>query len=81
MSVVGRISLAVLLLGLADAALAAADSAVSNDISAQRRPRITVYPRPSHPGPSATRHCESWLAKEYRASGTVVVPRMRCFWR
>ena len=77
MSVVGKISLALLVWLVGDVAFAATD----RDLSAQRRPRITVYPRPSYPGPYATRHCDSWLEKEYRVSGTVVVPRMRCFWR
>jgi hypothetical protein len=43
---------------------------------AQARPRVTIYPRHS-----ARRYCRSWLAKEYRVSGPVVVPRMRCWWR
>ena len=81
MSVVGKISLALLFVALADAAFAATENAASNDISGQRRPRITVYPRATYPGPYATRHCDSWLEKEYRVSGTVVVPRMRCYWR
>jgi hypothetical protein len=78
MSIVGKISVALLVSLVGGAALAATD----RDVSDQRRPpRITVYPRPSYPGPYATRHCDSWLEKEYRVSGTVVVPRMRCYWR
>jgi hypothetical protein len=50
-------------------------------VSAQRRASITVTPSRSYPGPNATRHCDAWLEKEYRPSGTVVVPRMRCVWR
>jgi hypothetical protein len=41
------------------------------------------YPRPddvSAPGPNAVRLCRSWLARENRPSGTVIVPRMRCWW-
>ncbi|MGH6768575.1 MAG: hypothetical protein ACRECO_06085 [Xanthobacteraceae bacterium] len=34
----------------------------------------------SYPGPNAVRQCRSWLAQEYRPSGTVIVPRMRCWW-
>jgi hypothetical protein len=81
MSIIGKISAALLLSLAGGMALAATDSDTSKDVSAQRRPRITVYPRPSYPGPYATRHCDSWLEKEYRVSGTVVVPRMRCYWR
>jgi hypothetical protein len=43
------------------------------------RPRITVRPR-HYPGRHAVRHCRSWLAKEYRVSGPVIVPQMRCRW-
>ena len=43
------------------------------------RPRITIYPR--QPGRNAQRHCRAWLAKEYRVSGPVIVPRQRCWWQ
>ena len=44
-------------------------------------PRIVIHPRTSHPGPNAKRYCRSWLAKEYRVSGPVIVPRMQCWWQ
>ena len=49
---------------------------------ARRVPRIEVYPRRyySYPGPDAVRECRAWYAQEFRPSGTVVVPRMRCWW-
>jgi hypothetical protein len=53
----------------------------SREVSAQRRTRVTVYPARTYPGPNATRHCDAWLQKEYRPSGTVVTPQMRCYWR
>jgi hypothetical protein len=62
-------------------ARAASDGGRAQDLSAQRRTSITVYPRRVTPGPNATRHCNAWLAREYRASGTVIVPRMVCVWR
>jgi hypothetical protein len=43
----------------------------------------SIYPVPydyEYPGPNAVRQCTAWLATEYRLSGTVVVPRMRCWW-
>ena len=43
----------------------------------------TTYPVPyryEYPGPGAVRECTSWLAPENRASGPVIVPRMRCWW-
>ncbi|HZP76905.1 MAG TPA: hypothetical protein VFB45_12240 [Pseudolabrys sp.] len=41
--------------------------------------RIYVYPR-REPGPNSKRICQSWLAREYRVSGPVIVPQMRCWW-
>lgn len=63
----------------------------STDISAQSsgRPRVRiyrdddtrgVYPR-YNPGPNAVRDCTANLVQEYRPSGTVIVPRMNCYWR
>ncbi len=59
----------------------AASSRSTQELAAQSRPSIVVHPRTSFPGPNAKRYCRSWLAKEYRVSGTVIVPRMRCWWR
>lgn len=47
------------------------------------RPDATEFPRTDNlgfPGRNAVRQCVSWLATEHRPSGTVVVPRMRCWW-
>ncbi len=56
-----------------------------------RRPptRVYVYPRynpddvyPRYdPGPNAVRECTARLVQEFRPSGTVITPRMNCFWR
>jgi hypothetical protein len=46
----------------------------------QKRPRVTIYPRRVYLGPNAKRQCRSWLAQEYRVSGPVIVPQMRCWW-
>ena len=43
----------------------------------------TEFPRSDNlgfPGRDAVRQCTSWLATEYRPSGTVVTPQMRCWW-
>ena len=65
---------------------------VASELSAQarRRPRVRVrvyredergvYPS-YYPGPNAVRDCTATYVKEYRPSGTVIVPRMNCFWR
>ena len=66
----------------------------ATDISAQRRrplrrvpiyaPRDEwqpdVYPR-YDPGPNAVRDCTATYVPEYRPSGTVITPRMNCYWR
>ena len=44
----------------------------------------TEFPRTDNlgfPGRNAVRQCVSWLATEYRPSGTVVTPQMRCWWQ
>jgi hypothetical protein len=65
------------------------------DISAQsrrvRRPptRLRVYPRynpddvyPRYfPGRNAVRDCTATYVQEFRPSGTVITPRVNCFWR
>jgi hypothetical protein len=42
--------------------------------------RIRVHPLTQSLGPNAVRQCQAWLAPEYRPSGTVIVPKMRCWW-
>jgi hypothetical protein len=39
-----------------------------------------VYPR-YFPGRNAVRDCTATYVQEYRPSGTVIVPRMNCYWR
>jgi len=65
-----------------------------SEFSAQQRPRPRIrvqpqppawlYPRPddySWPAPApAYRLCEDWYQTEYRPSGTVITPQMRCRW-
>jgi hypothetical protein len=47
----------------------------------RRVPHIRVRPlAQTHPGPNAVRQCVSWIAPEYRPTGTVIVPRMHCWW-
>jgi hypothetical protein len=43
-------------------------------------PQPDVYPR-YNPGPNAVRECNATYVQEYRPSGTVIVPRMSCYWR
>ena len=47
------------------------------------RPYHSLYPLPygiDYPGPNARRVCSGGLVTEYRPSGAVVVPRLRCRW-
>jgi hypothetical protein len=60
---------------------AAGDKNADGDLSAQRRPRVTIYPRSRALPPTATRNCRAVLVKEYRVSGPVIVPRETCFWQ
>jgi hypothetical protein len=68
--------------------------AVPTDTSAQQRRRVIrrvpVYPREQwrspvypqyNPGPNAVRDCTATYVQEYRPSGTVITPRMNCYWR
>ena len=50
-------------------------TATSSDVSAQGRPRIRVTP-----GRLLYRECSFRLVQEWRPSGTVIVPRQRCWW-
>ena len=43
------------------------------------RTRITVTPDQAR-GRLLYRDCTAWLEKEFRPSGTVIVPRERCWW-
>jgi hypothetical protein len=66
------------------------------DVTAPRRPhralrRVPIYPPREepyqgvypryNPGPNAVRECNATYVQEYRPSGTVIVPRMNCYWR
>jgi hypothetical protein len=52
------------------------------------RPRTRLRVRPLYPlpydyefpGPNAKRECVDRYVTEYRPSGAVIVPRMRCWW-
>ena len=56
----------------------------------RRTPRLRIYPNYEavpevyqryYPGPNAVRECNATYVQEFRPSGTVIVPRMNCFWR
>ena len=73
--------------------IAQSSSQSSTEVSSQRRrdrrprPRVRifrenegVYPR-YFPGRNAVRECNATYVQEFRPSGTVIVPRVNCFWR
>jgi hypothetical protein len=88
MAVAGAVMLALAGLGLwrpaaaqIGAAAPAGESAAAKHVPARAPTRIRVHPlAQSYPGPDAVRQCTAWLAPEYRPSGTVIVPKMRCWW-
>lgn len=48
--------------------------------SRRRAPtRLRVYGNTYLP-PNTVRTCQAWYEQEFRPSGTVIVPRMRCRW-
>jgi hypothetical protein len=83
----GAMALGFLALGLLGPGPVA--QALAQDVGAEnaapKRPHapahIRVHPlAQSYPGPDAVRQCTAWLAPENRASGTVIVPKMHCWW-
>jgi hypothetical protein len=66
------------------ATAAAAESSgarTSHELAAQSsRPRVTIYPRRQQLSANSVRQRRAQLVKEYRPSGTVIVPRMQCWW-
>lgn len=60
--------------------VAAAPSDPSAETNQPRRTRVQVRPRNRPTGPNSVRQCRAQLVQENRLSGTVVVPRMHCWW-
>ena len=60
---------------------AMASARYTHDFAAQSaRPRVTIYPRRTRLSSNSVRQCRATLVKEYRVSGTVIVPHMHCWW-
>ena len=65
--------------------------AAPDDVVPRRKlRRVPVYPREHYdpdvyprynPGPNAVRECNAYYVQEARPSGTVITPRMNCYWR
>jgi hypothetical protein len=65
---------------------AAGPVAAPTDVSSQARSkrralrRVHIYGRSRGPGPNSVRICNAHYEQEFRPSGTVIVPRMHCYW-
>ena len=60
---------------------AQASARQTHEFAAQAtRPRVTIYPRKTRLSSNSVRQCRATLVKEFRISGTVIVPRMHCWW-
>ena len=62
-----------------------AKAASSIEASAQSRRRraptqLYITRERAYLPPNAVRACDAWYEQEFRPSGTVIVPRMRCRW-
>jgi hypothetical protein len=58
-----------------------ASTRTTHEFAAQSaRSRVTIYPRRTRLSQNSVRQCRATLVKEFRVSGTVIVPRMHCWW-
>lgn len=54
-------------------------SSQSREVIRRAPRRVRIY-SPRGPGPNSVRMCNAHYEQEYRPSGTVIVPRMQCYW-
>ncbi|RTL54065.1 MAG: hypothetical protein EKK40_05915 [Bradyrhizobiaceae bacterium] len=54
-------------------------SAQSKEVLRRAPRRVRIY-NSRTPGPNSVRVCNAHYEQEYRPSGTVIVPRMQCYW-
>lgn len=55
-------------------------SAQSREVVRRTPRRVRIYRGSTYPGPNAKRVCNAHYEREFRPSGTVIVPRMNCYW-
>ncbi|HEX7790444.1 MAG TPA: hypothetical protein VF467_07980 [Afipia sp.] len=55
-------------------------SAQSRRVIRRAPRRVPIYRGSNYPGPNSRRVCSAHYEQEYRPSGTVIVPRMNCYW-
>ncbi|MGO4716511.1 hypothetical protein [Bradyrhizobium sp. 2TAF24] len=83
---------AMLLTGLLTLGPASAQSVARDGVSSETSPvesaptrrrsptRLRVHPINRALGPNAVRQCVAHYEQEHRVAGTVIVPRMQCWW-
>ncbi|HEY0236542.1 MAG TPA: hypothetical protein VGC86_16030 [Afipia sp.] len=54
-------------------------SAQSRQVIRRAPRRVRIY-NSRTPGPNSVRICNAHYEQEYRPSGTVIVPKMQCYW-
>jgi hypothetical protein len=67
----------------APAILSAAQHAAAQTFAQPNQPPAARYARPRieiNPAPLIYRRCVDWYELQYRPSGTVLYPQMRCWW-
>jgi hypothetical protein len=77
-----------ILIALAALLVGAAPPAHAQQTSPIAEPSLTTPPAPPHarrrilinPRPLLYRRCVDWYELQYRPSGTVLYPQMRCWW-
>ena len=74
----------IVIMALASLAIpASARHAVAQTQASPGQPSPPRYARPRieiHPAPLLHRRCIDWYELQYRPSGTVLYPQMRCWW-
>lgn len=55
-------------------------SSQSREVIRRTPRRVRIYGGSNYPGPNSKRVCNAHYEQEYRPSGTVIVPRMNCYW-
>jgi hypothetical protein len=68
---------------LRDAPRAVAAQPLETSAQSRRRrapTQLRVIRQRTYLPPTAVRTCNAWYEQEFRPSGTVIVPRMRCRW-
>ena len=77
---IGVLALTVTMTSAPPVSAETAKGASTQELVAQTRPRVVIRPSRSALGPNSKRQCRATLVQEFRVSGTVIVPRMHCWW-